>query len=182
MSRRTLFGLQRKMPASCLAIASSPYIVAGCTCGERSQGMKSLASWVRSRAQVVAYTPTPPNLQVWLFTLLLPWYPWWKIFCAPLQSCLFHVCPGSHPLLTYSELASAFNPLFSEPSIVPSILHYSYQHTNVPTSPSSCLVTLCSFLQQNASKGLSILSVFMLPLLHSNSQTHRNQDLIPTLH
>lgn len=37
-------------------------------------------------------------------------------------------------------------------------------------------------LHQNASEELCILSVSLLPLLHSNSRTHCSQDLIPTLH
>lgn len=160
MGRRTLFGLHRKVPAPCLAIASSPYIAAEWTCEGTSWCMKSLASWsgVRSRAQGFAYTSKSPNSYVWSFTLLLPWCLWWKILCAPLQSHLLH-CLRYHPLLTNEGLASAINPVFSEPSMFPLATRYSItpmstqrrpdvshlkRSSLAPTLPSSCRATLCS--------------------------------------
>lgn len=61
---------------------------------------------------------------------------------------------------------------------------YSYlkRASLAPTSPSGHCFTLHSLLQQNASQDLSTLSVALLPLLHSDSQIHFTQDLIPVLY
>lgn len=188
MGRRTLFGRHRNVPAPCLAVASSLYVLGECTCGPTLWCMESLSSWSGVRTRLRSWLMWQ-NLLTYLCGHLLGFFCGihggkFSVLLSKAFLSLFApdpiLCWPVKDLLLQLPLSFLSHPCFPLYLIIPISTRTSTDVTHLkrislaPTFPSSCHATICPCLKQNASKELSVLSVPLLPPVHSKSQTHGN--------